>query len=216
MSVAELVRPAIAVPDVDVWAPWPETVTVLAIVQENVAVPKKPAPSVALIVTEEVPAVVGVPVIDPVELLIDSPAGRPVALQVNVAPDWLSVADEVRVVIAVPDVPVWVPGLLTVTLLVTVHVKVAVPDWLDGSVAVSVTEQVQGAVGVPETVPVDVLIDRPAGRPVADQVKVAPDWLSVAELVSGVMAEPVTFVWLPGLVTATVLVTVQVIDVVPK
>ena len=212
-----MVRPPIAVPDVDDWAPWPATITVLAIVHENVAEPEKPAPSVAVIVTDEVPAVVGVPVIDPVELLIDSPAGSPVALQVSVAPDWLSVADEARVAMAVPDVPVWVPGLSTVTWLVTVHVKVAVPDWLDGSVAVRVTEQVQGAVGVPEMVPFEVLMVRPVGRPVADQVKDdTPDCESVAVLVRAVMAEPVTFVRLPGFVTATVLVTVQEIVVVPK
>jgi hypothetical protein len=217
VSVALSVRPPIAVPDVDDWAPWPATVTMLAIAHENVAEPEKPAPSVAAIVTVEVPAVVGVPVIDPVEPLIDSPAGSPVALQVNVAPDWLSVAEEVRVVMDVPDVPVRVPGLLTVTLLVTVHVKVAVPDWPDGSVAVSVTEQVQGDDGVPEMVPVDVLMDRPAGRPVADQVKDdTPACESVAVSASGVTAEPVTLVRPPGFVTATVLVTVQEIEVVPE
>ena len=82
---------------------------------------------------------------------------------------------------------------------------------------VSVTEQAHGAVGVPETVPVDEPIDRPAGRPVADQVKDdTPDWESVAESANGVIAVPVTLlcvVWEP---TVTVLVTVQVIAVVPE
>ena len=62
--------------------------------------------------TFEVPAVVGVPEIVPVEELIDSPAGRPVADQVygGVPP----LAETVRLT-AVPTVPVWLPGLLTVT-----------------------------------------------------------------------------------------------------
>ena len=70
-------------------------------------------------------------------------------------------------------------------------------------------------VGVPVMAPVELLIDRPAGRPVADQVKVAPDWVSVAVVVSGVIAVPETLDWLPGLATATVLVTVQLNEVDP-
>ena len=50
-------------------------------------------------------------------------------------------------------------------------------------------------VGVPVIVPVVELIDRPAGSPVADQVKVAPGWVSVAESVTPVMAVPDTLVW---------------------
>ena len=49
-------------------------------VQVNEAVPSAPVVSVAVTVTLDVPAVVGVPEISPVEELIDSPAGRPVAL----------------------------------------------------------------------------------------------------------------------------------------
>jgi hypothetical protein len=49
-------------------------------VQVNVAEPDAPVVSVAVTVTLEVPAVVGVPEISPVEELTDSPAGRPVAL----------------------------------------------------------------------------------------------------------------------------------------
>ena len=73
-----------------------------------------------------------------------------------------------------------------------------------------VTEHVHGVVGVPVMVPVDELIERPAGRPEAVQVSVAPDWVSEAELESAVMADPVTFDLAPGLVTVTVLVIVQV------
>src|ERR1700722_11975161 len=49
-------------------------------VQLNVAVPPAPVVSLAVTVTDDVPAVVGVPEIRPVEALIESPAGRPVAL----------------------------------------------------------------------------------------------------------------------------------------
>src|SRR5215472_6656357 len=50
------------------------------IVQLNAAVPDAPVPSVALTVTFEVAAVVGVPEIRPVEELMERPAGSPVAL----------------------------------------------------------------------------------------------------------------------------------------
>ena len=56
----------------------------------------------------------------------------------------------------------------------------------------------------------------PAGSPVADQVRVAPDWESVAESVTAVMALPETFDWLPGLATETLLVMVQVNEAVPE
>ena len=46
----------------------------------NDAEPCAPVVSVAVTVTVDVPAVVGVPEISPVEALIDSPAGRPLAL----------------------------------------------------------------------------------------------------------------------------------------
>ena len=44
------------------------------------AVPEAPVVSVAVTVTAELPDAVGVPEITPVEVLIDRPAGRPVAL----------------------------------------------------------------------------------------------------------------------------------------
>jgi hypothetical protein len=50
------------------------------IVQLNDVDPDAPVVSVAFTVTLDVPAVVGVPEISPVDELIDSPAGRPVAL----------------------------------------------------------------------------------------------------------------------------------------
>ena len=45
----------------------------------------------AVTVTEQAQAVVGVPVIMPLEEMV-RPVGRPVALKVRVAPDWESVA----------------------------------------------------------------------------------------------------------------------------
>jgi len=48
------------------------------IVSVSVALPV-PVPLVALSVTDDVPAPVGVPEINPVELFTDSPAGNPVA-----------------------------------------------------------------------------------------------------------------------------------------
>jgi len=61
-------------------------------------------------VTDEVPAVVGVPVIVPVELSIDSPTGRPVAAYVSVAVDEVSVAATATGVMAEPDRSDWSPG----------------------------------------------------------------------------------------------------------
>ena len=49
-------------------------------VQVKLADPLAPVVSVAVTVTLEVPAVVGVPEIRPVDVLMDSPAGRPLAL----------------------------------------------------------------------------------------------------------------------------------------
>ena len=67
------------------------------------------------------------PVIDPVELEMARPAGRPEAVQVNVAPDWVSDALLESDVMAVPVTFDLAPGLVTVTVLVIVQVKVAEP-----------------------------------------------------------------------------------------
>ena len=77
------------------------------------------------------------------------------------------------------------------------------------SVAVMVTEAEPGVVGVPLTTPVEALIDRPVGRPEAVQVSVAVDEVSVAAGVKEA-ADPVALDLVPGLVTTTVLVMVQV------
>ncbi len=49
----------------------------------------------------------------------------------------------------------------------TVQVKDVVPDLFAESVTVTVTLDVPAVVAVPEIRPVEELIDRPAGRPVA-------------------------------------------------
>src|SRR5436190_5644025 len=76
----------------------------------------------------------------------------------------------------------------------TVQVNDAVPEWLALSVAVTVTFEVPAVVAVPEMTPVEELIDRPAGRPVADQVygAVPPEADSVR-----FTEPPVVVDWLP-------------------
>ena len=68
------------------------------------------------------------PVIDPVEELIDRPAGRPEAVQVKVAPVWESAAELVKVEMAEPEALDLAPGLDTTTVLVVFQVKEAEPE----------------------------------------------------------------------------------------
>ena len=124
--------------------------------------------------------------------------------------DEVSEAATVRSEIGAPDGSAWSPGLASDSELVTVQVNDAEPDAPDPSVAVRVTAHVQAVVGVPLIDPVELSIDSPSGRPVVDQVRVAPDWESVAEPETGVMAEPDGSDWSPGPVTDTALVMVQV------
>ena len=84
-------------------------------------------PATAVRVTGKTPAVVGVPVMDPVAGMMARPAGRPVADQVKVAPGVGSVALTARAK-AVPETLDWSPGLTTVTGVVMVQVKVAEPE----------------------------------------------------------------------------------------
>jgi hypothetical protein len=125
--------------------------------------------SVAVTATELVPAVVGVPVMPPVEESMERPAGSPVAEYEMVAVDEVSVAPVATEVMADPDTSVWLETLFEVTVLVMVQVKVANPKnpWGALSVAVTVTEQEHAVVGVPVMWPLLELIDSPAGRPVA-------------------------------------------------
>ena len=112
----------------------------------------------------------------PVDELIDSPAGRPVADQVRVAPDWESVAEFVTGVMAVPVTEDLAPGLATVTVLVMFQVKLVVAVRASESVAVTVTEQAQAVVGVPVTTPRSRLIERPGRQTGAAKVTDCPRW----------------------------------------
>ena len=83
-------------------------------VQVNLVVPKAPVVSVAVTVTEDEPATVGVPEINPVDALIDNPAGKPEALYDNVDPAE-SLA-RICTIAAVPTTDDTVPGFVTVTV----------------------------------------------------------------------------------------------------
>ena len=154
-------------------------------------------------VTELDPGVVGVPVMAPLVPLMDNPPGSPVAdHEVMVAADDESVAELLRVEMAVPVTLDWVPGLATVTVLVTFQVKAALAVSVWVSVAVRVTEQAQAVVGVPLMTPEEALMERPAGRPVAEKVTELPPVVSWGALmVRLLMAVPEVFDCVPGLVT---------------
>jgi hypothetical protein len=72
---------------------------------------------------------------------------------------------------AVPTVPAWLPGLVTVTVLPVaaeiVQVNAADPDAPTRSFAVTVTLNAPAAVGVPVISPVEELTYSPAGSPAA-------------------------------------------------
>jgi hypothetical protein len=170
---------------------------------------------VAVTVTVDVPAVVGVPEIVPVAGLIESPAGRPVAPQVRVADGDESVPTTASGVMAVPETLDWLPGLVTTTVFETFHVKVVEADsaWL--SVAVTVTDELPAVVGVPVMAPVEALMASPEGRPVAEKLTVLPPVVSWgAEMVRVGMADPDVFDCVPGLVTER-LSTFQVREIEP-
>jgi hypothetical protein len=78
-----------------------------------------------------------------------------------------------------------------------------------------VVEQAQAVVGVPVMAPLVELMDRPAGRPVAEKLTVLPPVVSWGALMVRVlMALPDTFDWVPGLVTDR-LSTFQVTEIDP-
>jgi len=80
-TVAEVELPALT--EAEVGATDREKSGAEFTVQVNEALPDAPVASDAVTVTFDVPAVVGVPEIRPVEELTDRPAGRPVAPYVN-------------------------------------------------------------------------------------------------------------------------------------
>ncbi len=144
LSVAGALTGVTAEPDTEVWSVLADGVTTFTTVHEKVAVSEVTASSVTVTVTEHTHAVVGVPVTAPVAGSIASPAGRPAADQVRVAVDDESVAGTSTVAMAVPEGSDWSPGLVTLTALVTVQVKDAVPEYPAPSVTVTVTEHVHG------------------------------------------------------------------------
>ena len=112
-SVAELLWVEMAVPVTLFWVPGLVTVTVLVMFQVKVVLWASVWVSVAVTVTEQAQAVVGVPLMTPPELM-ERPAGRPVAPNVTELPPVVSCgALMVRLVMAEPEVLVWVPGLVT-------------------------------------------------------------------------------------------------------
>jgi hypothetical protein len=139
--------------------------------QVKVAVPEAEVLSVAVTCAVNVPGVeLVVPLITPVEELMDSPVGRPVADQVNVVMlESESVADMVRLTDVLGGVN-WLPGLVTVTRLWIVQVKVVEPT--APVVSCTVTCTVNGlpvvVVGVPLITPVVALTVSPVGSPVAE------------------------------------------------
>ena len=68
-----------------------------------------------------------------------SPAGRPLADQVRLAPLWVSVALRCRAVMALPDRSDWLAGVLTLTAPVMAQVKLAEPEKAELSVTARVT-----------------------------------------------------------------------------
>ena len=132
----------------------------------------------AVMVTEQVQNVVGVPVMAPVPDAMANPAGRPDWVHVSVAVDDVSVAIGVRVEMALPLLDRWAAMAVTATVLVMVQVNADVETALAKlSVAVKVTEQAHAVVGVPVMAPVAELIARPAGRPDCVQVTAFELWV---------------------------------------
>ena len=153
------------------------TVRVKVSVSDNAGFPL----SVAVRVTGYTPASanVVVPEITPVVELIDKLAGRPVAAHVTESPSGsMNVGDSDT---AADSPAPWFPtGAMTGAWLtsVTVRTKFSLPlsAGLPLSVAVTVIGYTPASVNVvvPEITPVVGLIDKLAGRPIADHVKESP------------------------------------------
>ena len=162
---------------------------------------------------------VGVPEMVPVVGSMARPGGRPVAVHPVMVPPPSTVAVGVSGVMAVPEVEVWSPGLVTVTTSWTVQLnEVLVPLKASESVAVTVTEYVPPVVGVPEMIPEETPMARPGGAPFSEKlVMVAPPPAPdvVAGTVIGVMAVPTVEDWSPGAVTVTTLSMTMVTGPVP-
>ncbi len=140
-----------------------------------------PPPPVAVKEAVNEPLAVGVPVISPVVVLIDSPAGSPVALQEVAGRSSASSSAGVSLN-ATPTLPVklWPDTIIggpTKMSMVIVSVF-APPD----PVAVSVMVEVPLSCGVPVIAPVGAFSVAQLGRPVADQLEA---WRFAASVKAG-------------------------------
>ncbi|GIM97155.1 hypothetical protein Ato02nite_089480 [Paractinoplanes toevensis] len=123
------------------------------------------AVSVAVTVAVKVPAVVAVPDTVPVLLLMLNPVGSPLADHVyGVLPPRAAIVRLAAAPVAVP----FVPGFVTTTPVLQEKDTLLVSFALSVTFTVAVT--VAATVGVPEMTPDVALIDKPAGRLVADHV----------------------------------------------
>jgi hypothetical protein len=138
-----------------------------------------PVEFVAVREGEDAPAVVGVPVMAPVEALMESPAGSPVADQLVMVPVAEGVKEN-----ACPTVPLAdCPGEMTgggwiAEVIVKASDCVSLPAEF---VAVRDGEDEPAVVGVPEIKPVEALIANPAGRLLAAQFVIVPVEAGVKE-----------------------------------
>jgi hypothetical protein len=85
-----------------------------------------------------------------------------------------------------------------------VHVNEVLPEALAGSVAVTVTVALAAFVGVPEISPPELIVN-PVGNPVAVYVQLHGVLLGSVAAICRLTVCPAVVVWLPGLVTLTLL-----------
>jgi hypothetical protein len=126
--------------------------------------------SVTVTATVLVPAVVGLPVMAPLEASMLNPAGSPVADQVYGVVPPLALTGALYAIPATPpgnELVVIVGGAMMVSDRFAVAVKC---DGLVESVTVIATVLTPAVVGVPLMAPVDAFKFNPAGSPVADHV----------------------------------------------
>ena len=128
----------------------------------RVAVPL-PLALMAVSAIEKEPATVGVPLINPLKVFTDSPAGRPLALKRVGELLAAMVYEKAEPLVAVALVALEIAGGGTgAAAMVKARTAEAVPV---GPVAERAIENYPATVGVPLITPLDMLAERPAGRP---------------------------------------------------
>ena len=133
-----------------------------AIVKASVFV-SLPPKFVAVIDAEYEPSVVGVPVICPEEVLIESPAGRLLADQLVIVPLEAGVNENTCPTVPLADCPGVITGGRIAAAIEKETDCVPVPP---GPVAVMLAVDEASVVGVPVIAPVVALMERLAGKPV--------------------------------------------------